>query len=129
MLRLNVRNHKSDRVDVQECFANDFEEEIPEEQDDTHSTELIDSMELDGLESFHDEDLSKELIDKLFALKDIVQYTFIDGVSVQYCDDRASTVLDVSQKLVDYSNNKVVYQFHFLDPEEVFDVESEISNG
>lgn len=63
----------------------------------------------------------EELIDELVRVKDIVKYQFVDAVSIEYCDDRCSPVLEVSLVNPVDSDGNTVWSLHFIDSGNVFE--------
>lgn len=67
-----------------------------------------------------DPDARAELPRRLAEVKQRVAYHFMDGSSLQLCDDRANPELIISQKTPPDSEGWVEWQFEFVEDGEVF---------
>ena len=60
-------------------------------------------------------DAKSELIDLMVNLDGRIKYHFVDGNCIQYCDNRSSPILIVSQENISREKNEVTWRFSFLE--------------
>lgn len=57
----------------------------------------------------------EELIDKLCEIEPNVKFHYVNADCIQYCDDRSSPLLEVSQSKPIDSEGNVEWSFHFVE--------------
>lgn len=70
----------------------------------------------------------EELIDKLVDLQGTIKYHYVDAKSIQYCDDRSSTILEVSQVSPPDADGWVEWEFRFIEDNSIYIFKENINN-
>lgn len=65
-------------------------------------------------------DNKEELIEKMCAVSDNIKFHYVNSDCIQYCDDRSSPVLEVSQLTPPDADGWVEWSFHFVESGETF---------
>ena len=60
------------------------------------------------------------LVDALCEIDGDVKYHFVDGKSVQFCDEQASPLLEVSMVDLSAGDNKVTWEYNFIKSGDVY---------
>lgn len=61
----------------------------------------------------------EELIQRLMEIQEQIKLHYVDADSVQYCDDRSSTILEVSNEGKD-EEGRTIWSFHFNETGDIF---------